>query len=173
MLSKWWTCTDRNHSTPSPIATPLSKRTHTLWSSNLLLHQIKGSPTIPKSLNPHHSRMSWNYSSYLSNQSISTLACPLAIVISNLRGIYCWSRLRATLRIFLVGSFRDSIKSSWTLSVINSRVYHHVNVILSKASYWEIEFIFPEKEPSYHLRFYMEPQICLHIAPYIHWTLSR
>ena len=67
--------------TPSPIATPLSKRTHTLWSSNLLLHQIKGNPAIPKSLNPHHSGMSRNYSSYLSNQSISTIACPLAIVI--------------------------------------------------------------------------------------------
>ena len=58
------------------------------------------------------------------------------------------------------------MKSSGTLSVINSRVYHYVNVILSKASYLEIEFIFPEKEPSYHLCFYMEPQICLHIAPY-------
>ena len=39
-------------------------------------------------------------------------------------------------------------------------------MILSKASYWEIEFIFPKKEPSYHLCFHIEPQTCLHIAPY-------
>ena len=75
--------------------------------------------------------------------------------------------VKSNARIFLVGSFRDSVKSIGTLSVINSRVYHHVNVIMSKASYREIEFIFLEKEPSYHLCFYMEPQTCLHIALYI------